>query len=263
MKVNATVNYHVIRDEPQAFLFDVDGIDGNLVSPELVPTVVEVNDLRDRTCQVDFEADGICFRQHVSSVTDFNQHNQWHRTYNAQIVSLLKSSIAADEVMVFDHTVRIDDQSAIRKPARNVHNDYSQVGAEQRLLDLLGEEIAADYRAGHYAFVNVWRPVGQPIFTSPLGFIRPSSMSPADWMNIELIYPNRKGQILGVAANPQHEWFYLSHMQPDEVAIFNIFDNQGRPFLAHSALDVIGQSPSNVPRQSIETRTLVRYRDKY
>lgn len=261
MNITASVNYHIVSDEPQAFHFDVDGIEGNLISPELIPTQVQVRDLRDKACHVNFRDDGIRFVRRASKIGDFTHHRDWQPVYNDEITTLLQSEIGAKDVLVFDHTVRIDHDAAVRKPARNVHNDYSQAGAEQRLIDLLGQQKAAQYLSGHYAFVNVWRPVGHPIMTSPLGFIRPSSMKTEDWMNIELIYPDRKGQILGVAANPAHEWFYLSHMQPDEVAIFNIFDNQGRPFLAHSALDIEGQGDVSIPRQSIETRTLVRYED--
>lgn len=80
-----------------------------------------------------------------------------------------------------------------------------------------------------------------------------------DWMDIGLIYPDRFGQILGVAANPAHKWFYQSQMTPDEVVLFNIYDNTGRPHLAHSALDMEGDEDVLVPRKSIESRTLVRY----
>ena len=79
-------------------------------------------------------------------------------------------------------------------------------------------------------------------------------------MTIELIYPDRIGQILGVAANKNHDWFYLSKMTPDDVTIFNIYDNQGRPFLAHSALDMEITDNVTTPRKSIESRTLVRYK---
>jgi len=80
-----------------------------------------------------------------------------------------------------------------------------------------------------------------------------------DWMDIGLIYPDRLGQILGVAANSAHEWFFKSRMSPDEVVIFNIYDNGGRPHLAHSALDLPSDVFAKTPRKSIESRTLVRY----
>lgn len=259
MQDAATVNYHIRSAEPQAFRFDVGGVVGNLVSPELVPTKVSVHDLRDGMFTVDFDSDGITFENHVTKVEDFETSSGWQGFYDEELRALLQAKIGANEVIVFDHTVRVDDPDAERRPARNVHNDYSQSGAEQRLIDLVGEGRAAEFRAGRYGFVNVWRPVAHTIKTSPLGFIRPSSMKAQDWMTIELIYPDRLGQILGVAANDDHEWFYMSRMTPDDVAIFSIYDNKGRPFLAHSALDMGGSQNVRAPRKSIESRTLVRY----
>ena len=81
-------------------------------------------------------------------------------------------------------------------------------------------------------------------------------------MDIGLVYPDRLGQILGVAANADHEWFYQSNMTPDEIAVVNIYDNRGRPHLAHSALDLPSDAHAlrtkGTPRKSIESRPLVR-----
>ncbi|MEM7504321.1 MAG: CmcJ/NvfI family oxidoreductase [Pseudomonadota bacterium] len=260
MQTTAVVNYHVKQTAPQAFYFDVDGIEGNLVSPELVPTQVSVQDLRTADPPTEFGRDGITFTHHSTAVASFRPDACWQETYDLELEHLLRQTVGAREVLVFDHTVRVDDASATRKPARNVHNDYSVSGARQRLADIVGCERAQEFEAGHYGFVNVWRPVEHAIETSPLGFVRPSSTQAEDWMDIELIYPDRRGQILGLAANPAHEWFYLSRMTPDEVAIFNIHDNRGRPFLGHSALDMQDGNSSKLPRKSIESRTLVRYR---
>ncbi|MEO0994286.1 MAG: CmcJ/NvfI family oxidoreductase, partial [Pseudomonadota bacterium] len=87
----------------------------------------------------------------------------------------------------------------------------------------------------------------------------PASVDAEDWVPIELIYPDRIGHILGVVANEQHDWFYLSGMTPDEVAIFNIYDNRGRPSIGHSALDMVEDPTVQSIRKSIESRTLVRY----
>lgn len=259
MHVSASVNYHVHKDLAQAFEFDVDGIIGNLVSPELVTTPVKVQDLRDQACAPSFDVDGIVFVHQASAVRDFEHSHDSQAAYDAELQQLLKSKIGAKEVIVFDHTVRVDDPEAARRPARNVHNDYNQAGAEQRLIDIVGEDRAEEFHEAGYGFVNIWRPIEHTIQSSPLGFIRPRSMTPNDWMDIGLIYPDRFGQILGVAANPAHEWFFKSEMTPDEAIIFNIYDNTGRPHLAHSALDLPGDAEVTVPRKSIESRTLVRY----
>ncbi len=257
--IDASVNYHVKKSEPQNFEFDVDRIIGNLVSPELVTTQVKVADVRLAEFEPDFAHDGLAFLKRPSAVQDFESDDSWREVYDAELSELLKSQIGAEEVIVFDHTVRIDAPDAARRPARNVHNDYSRVGAEERLIDLVGEARAEQFHKAGYGFVNVWRPVGRVITTSPLGFIRPSSVQRDDWMDIGLVYPDRFGQILGVAANDDHEWFYQSAMTPDEIAVFNIYDNQGRPQLAHSALDLPGDANARHPRKSIESRTLVRY----
>lgn len=255
----ATVNYHVKQHEPQAFQFDVGGIVGNLISPELTSTTVNVSDMRDHTSAVNFDNDGILFVTAKSSVEDFETDSCWESRYNKEVTALLEQSVDAKEVIVFDHTVRIDNPNATRRPARNVHNDYSEGGVAKRLVEIIGAQRACEFQQGHFGFVNVWRPVEYKIPSSPLGFICPRSMQADDWMNIELEYPDRKGQILGVAENKAHEWFYQSDMTPEEAIIFNIYDNRGRPHLAHSALDMEGDIRVTKPRKSIETRTLVRY----
>lgn len=255
----ATVNYHVHKPERQAFELDAGGIVGNLISPELAPTQVQVFDERAVDASTTFEDASVGFTTFPSAVRTFDDERSWQATYDAELTQLLTTEIDALEVIVFDHTVRVDDPDAVRKPARNVHSDYSLQGAKQRLIDILGEEKAAEWDRGHYAFVNVWRPVGAPINSAPLGFILPQSVDKNDWILLDLIYPDRKGQIMGLAANPDHQWIYMFRMTPDEVAYFNIFDNQGRASIGHSALDMIEDPNINNVRHSIESRTLVRY----
>lgn len=258
MARTATVNYHVHKNERQAFHLDAGGIAGNLVSPELEPTQVALSDTRSTSDAVCFMQDAVEFATASSAVQDF-AGDAWHATYDHELKQLLTNRLGAREVLIFDHTVRVDDPDAIRKPARNVHSDYSEDGAKQRLVDLLGVEKAAEWCKGHYAFINVWRPIAQPINSAPLGFVRPSSIDPADWILLDLNYPDRQGQIMGLVGNPSHEWLYRSRMTPEEVAFFNIYDNQGLPSIAHSALDMVEDPEVTTIRKSIESRTLVRY----
>ncbi|MEM0950434.1 MAG: CmcJ/NvfI family oxidoreductase [Pseudomonadota bacterium] len=258
MPRSATVNYHVHKDERQAFELDAGGVIGNLISPELAPTEVLLTDMRALARPVGFARDAVEFASVPSSVEDFSGDG-WKETYDTELTQLLTDRLDVREVLIFDHTVRIDDPDATRKPARNVHSDYSEDGAKQRLIDLLGAEKAEEWSAGHFAFINVWRPVEHPINSAPLGFVRPSSVAAADWILLDLIYPDRKGQILGLVGNPDHDWVYQSKMTPGEVAFFNIYDNRGLPSIAHSALDMVEDSSVTSTRKSIESRTLVRY----
>jgi len=259
MTQTAKVNYHVHKSERQAFELDAGGVVGNLIAPELALTSVHVHDARTQHCVTSFDVESVGFKHAPTSVPSFDADKSWQSVYDAELTTLLGQEIGAIEVIVFDHTLRVDDPDAARKPARNVHSDYSAHGAVQRLTDILGAEKAADWSAGHYAFVNVWRPVGAAINSAPLGFVLPTSVATQDWILLDLIYPDRKGQIMGLAANPDHRWIYMSKMTPDEVAYFNIYDNTGRPSIGHSALDMVEDPNVHTVRKSIESRTLVRY----
>ncbi|WP_271951650.1 CmcJ/NvfI family oxidoreductase [Ruegeria faecimaris] len=259
MTQTATVNYHVHKPERQAFELDAGGIVGNLIAPELAPTEVKVRDARRSATDPSFEDDAVAFSFVPTAVSFAQDDDAWQAEYDAELTSLLTTKLDAQEVIIFDHTIRVDDPDAARKPARNVHSDYSPDGAEQRLIDILGADTAAKWSAGHYAFINIWRPIEAAINSAPLGFILPSSVAPEDWILLDLIYPDRKGQIMGLAANPNHQWIYMSKMTPDEVAYFNIFDNQGRPSIGHSALDMVEDPNVMTIRKSIESRTLVRF----
>lgn len=258
MARTATVKYHIHKDERQAFELDAGGIVGNLISPELAATDVGLSDVRNADVEVRFKTDAVEFFTRPSAVGDFNR-DDWQSTYDRELTNLLTEKFGVRDVIVFDHTIRVDDPDATRKPARNVHSDYSEDGAKKRLVDLLGVEQAEEWSEGHFAFINVWRPVDHPINSAPLGFVRPSSVHAEDWILLDLIYPDRKGQIMGLVGRTGHDWVYQSKMTPDEVAVFNIYDNRGLPSIAHSALDFVEDPSVKTIRKSIESRTLARY----
>ncbi|WP_424932987.1 CmcJ/NvfI family oxidoreductase [Amaricoccus macauensis] len=259
MAKTGTVNYHVQKPERQAFTIDAGGIPGNVLSPELKPTIVQLSDLRNGGVSANFADDGFAYLAAPSNVNNFDDTGAWESPYNCEIIDLLHSEIGARQVETFDHTIRTDDPNSERRPARNVHSDYSRSGAEKRLVDILGPERAAEWSGGHYAFINIWRPIENPINSAPLGFLRPSTVEPDDWVQIDLIYPGRRGYIMGLAANDRHEWVYTSRMKPDEVVYFNIYDNSGRPSVGHSAIDLIEDPSISSIRKSIEGRTVVRF----
>ncbi|MEM6294012.1 MAG: CmcJ/NvfI family oxidoreductase [Myxococcota bacterium] len=260
MHTTGRVNYHVHADHPQQFELDPDGHDGTLIAPELAPTDVTVHDVRDLQPPLSFHEDGLGFATLATAAQNLTDPDQpWRATYDDELAQFLRARLSATDVRVFDHTLRVDDPDARRRPARNVHGDYSPAGGRQRLIDLLGPEEAASWERGHYAFVNVWRPVGEVIRSAPLGFVRPRTVAPADWVGIDLAYPNRTGHILGLVANPEHAWIYRASLRPDEVAFFVTHDNRGGPVVPHSAFDAQStQGPPKI-RRSLESRTLVRF----
>lgn len=254
-----SVNYHVHSDERQAYVIDAGGVSGEIVSPRHDLRQISLRDIKSKEADVSFAKDGLCFARVPSQEQEFSSDGNWVTRYDQELQTLLADQIDAQECIVFDHTVREDDPSSPRRPARNVHSDYSPEGARQRLIDILGQEKAAEWSSGHYGFVNVWRPVGQPINSAPLGFVRPNSTKDDDWILIDLVYPDRRGHIVGLVANDAHEWVYASKMGPEELVFFNIFDSDDLPSVAHSAVDLVEDPSVTTIRKSIESRTLVRY----
>jgi hypothetical protein len=258
VSTTGTVNYHRHSSQRQAYRLDADGVSGRLASPEHVVTQIPLHDVRSPGRATSFEQDGIEFLPARSPLN--LEDSGWEETYEAALQTLLSHALDLDEVLVFDHTLRVDDPSASRRPARNVHADYSPMGARSRLDSLLGPERACAWDAGHYAFINVWRPVCERVQSAPLGFVRPSSVRPQDWLTLDLIYPDRVGQIMGLVPNAEHEWLFRSEMTRHELVFFNIFDNQGRPPVAHSAVDLPSNGLKGCIRRSLESRTVVRFR---
>ncbi|MDF3416646.1 hypothetical protein HKX54_19415 [Sulfitobacter sp. M57] len=205
MQLTGTVNYHVHSDARQAFHIDAGGVTGELISPELAATVIDVKDVRMGDAAVRFAVDSVGFLRAPTKVTNFTAGELWKAEYDRELTDLLKQEVEARDVVIFDHTVRVDDPNSDRKPARNVHSDYSPEGAQQRLIDILGAEKAEDWSAGHYGFINVWRPVDASINSAPLDLVRPSSVEKEDWVLVDLIHPDRLGHIMGLAANDGHE----------------------------------------------------------
>ena len=66
------------------------------------------------------------------------------------------------------------------------------------------------------------------------------SVAPGDLVPSDLVYRDRVGETYGVTLNPQHRWFYVPDMQPDEALLLKCFDSatDGRArFAPHTAFD--------------------------
>ncbi len=253
----ATVNYlPVDTDHPQIFI-DADGEVGRRIDPVHEQTLVTLHDVREGEAPK-FASHGLEFVTTPSKVSDFDEDQVFRAVYDPEIDALIKEASGAQEVVIFDHTVRVDDDN-IRRPARHVHGDYSATSGPVRLRELLGDDVAAEWEKGHYGIINVWRPIKHPVQTAPLAFADPTTVQKNDWIDIDIIYPNRRGQITGLKRNDEHHWLYMSEMTPEEVVVFTTFDSSGTPAIGHSAADLTVLPTNAKPRQSIETRALVRF----
>jgi hypothetical protein len=229
---------------------------------------VTIRNVRPVASTLSLDREGFQLVTAPSTVTDFNDQEAIRTRYYAETVSLLEALTGASRVVVFDHTIRrripgVTDRSLgiPRQPVSRVHNDYTVKSGPQRVRDLLGED-ADELLRGHFAVINVWRPIRGPIQDAPLALADAQSVDSGDLVATDLIYPDRTGEIYYVKFNSSHRWFYASAMQNDEVMLIKCFDSaaDGRArFVPHSAfLDPTTPAGAS-PRESIELRTLVFY----
>ncbi len=187
------------------------------------------------------------------------------RDYYPETKAILKGATGAQDVIIFDHTVRTEDLYATRRPVRGAHNDYTENSGPQRLRDLLGEDEANKRLAeGRVAQINLWRPIGAPVYSSPLAIADARSVKPEDLRHTALIYPDRQGETFDLQYHPDQHWVTFSAMTPDEAILIKGYDSaeDGRArFTPHTGFDDPRTPSGAPPRRSIEIRSFVFFRN--
>lgn len=252
----AEIYYHINDRNKQKIVVDADKVKGEILFPELIKKRVDIRDARDSEVVPSFSKDSFEFLDYPSQITSFDV-DDFKKVYDYELESLIKEKLDAKEVIVFDHTIR-EENSSVRPPARHAHVDYSKKSADEQVRKYIDKYNQKHWLEGHYAIINIWRPIQNKIQSAPLGFLLPSTMSDDELIEIDLIYPERIGEVLGALFKANHRWIYLSEMKPSEIVLFNMFDNQGKKPVVHSAFDLEGTKMGAI-RKSIESRILVRF----
>jgi hypothetical protein len=212
------------------------------------------------------------------------------------------------KVVIFDHTIRRNTQEAARGPVQLVHVDQTAAAAAARVRRHLPADEVDELLQRRFQLINVWRPIGHVASDHPLAVIDWRSTTPEDFTPVDLLYPQRprtdsvmdgqngdddddrgketrakvedrvstegyevRGETMGVRANPNHRFYYVKDMTPDEVLLLKCYDSwgqgepQGREGLAartpHTAFEDPDTPKDAKPRESIEVRALVFYEE--
>ncbi len=230
--------------------------------PENVKHTMTVRDGRGAGLSLDGE--GFEIVPHVSRVKDFYDNDEVREVYYPEVGELLKKHTGATRVHTFDHNQRHGDRdrydsAGVSQPVRFAHNDYTLKSGPQRVRDLVPDD-AETLLQHRFAVINVWRAIGPPIESTPLGVLDASSLQPEDFVDTDLVYEDRTGEIYSVTHRPEHRWFYFPKMHIEEAMLLKCYDSatDGRArFTAHSAFDDPDTSEGAPPRESIEARSLV------
>jgi hypothetical protein len=259
-----------------------------------------VYSIRDNAADVnDTDRSGFAVYNEPAKEKEFMDDRAVREGYYAEVKELLKKKLGAKRVEIFDHTIRRRTKDSPRQPVQQVHVDQTPGAAAVRVRRHLPADEAEELLKGRYQIVNVWRPISHPASDFPLAVIDWRSTTPSDFIPVDLMYPLRpdsaldddddrgkeklpdpslyfstegyevRGEILGVAPNENHKFYYVKDMTPDEVMLLKCYDScgdgepNGKQGLAvrtpHTAF-VDPQTPKDAPgRQSIEVRCLVFY----
>lgn len=150
------------------------------------------------------------------------------------------------------------------------HNDYTLSSGPRRVREVLEDNNAAYLEDHRAALINVWRPIVGPVQDHPLAICDARSTTLDDFLPTQIEHyaesdletPSLVGQIYSFQHNPNHRWYYISDMQPDEVMLLKCFDSasDGRAcFTGHTGFVNPDCPDEFIPRESIEARTLVIY----
>jgi len=246
---------------------------------ETHPTTI--SDLRGLTkSEYGLDLTGFDTVEHSSSLTynDYENEETIKSTYYEEITELLKERLGAHRVVIFDHTIRrnrtsneanIKDTPDSRQPVSRVHVDQTPKAGFRRVHDHTGADADALLK-GRARLINVWRPLRGPVKDIPLAVADFRSVKLDDLVASQLIYsPENVGETFSVNYNPNHKWWYLSDMKPNELYLIKCFDSKSlavpdvpnngiaslTPHTAFVDERYVGQAVE--PRQSIEVRALV------
>jgi hypothetical protein len=271
--VNARLSYLAPGEGPaQVRVFPP----GSGIATERPPAVqhwVPIRDVRSAAQQLELDQHGFEFHRSPSAFTDFYNEAAVRERYYPDVETVMRSLTGALAVIVFDHNVRSAARASrgdpgVRVPVDQIHNDYTEESGPKRKQEILDAAGRADLMDRRMAFVNLWRPIVGPIQDNALALCEANSVAARDLVTTDIHHfgednlaePRHRGQIYSVRHNPNHRWFYVSDMRPDEVLLLKCYDSRtdGRArFIPHTGFQHPNCPPNFVPRESIEARTLV------
>ncbi|KAL7280143.1 LOW QUALITY PROTEIN: hypothetical protein ACG7TL_006562 [Trametes sanguinea] len=239
------------------------------------PRPVVVHDARGREDEFKLDVHGFQFEKHVSAEKQFVDEEAIKTGYYKEIEELLKKVAGGKRVFIFDHTIsrrRSATGGLMSNPYGRRHHEkdgtlprdqqrgpVTYEASVKRVRQLLGDD-ADRLLQSRVRLINVWRPIGNPVFHKPLAVSDWRYLDEGtDLVPVRYIYPNREGATFSVRYNPAHRWWYLAQQTPDEVTLIKCYDSEtDRARLTPHTAFWDQTSPKDAPhRQSIEVRAFV------
>jgi len=115
---------------------------------------------------------------------------------------------------------QVGETPETRQPVAYAHVDQTRTSSVNRVHRHLPPEDVPELLRHRFQILNLWRPIGNPALEWPLAFCDFRSVDPEnDTYPMGLIYPDRKGETMGIKCSDRYEWKYVRGMTPDEIAL--------------------------------------------
>ena len=237
---------------------------GNYVDQEIT-----IYDGRPVAKDLSLDRQGFVLARLPTAVKDFYDDEEVRSVYYPEMENIVRKATGCSKVIVFDHTIRIDDEKAqtdrkVRGPVKNMHNDFTRRSAPQRVRDLLPADEAESRLGKRFGSINVWRPIVGPVETSPLAICGWDTLNEANLIPAERRYQDRIGGVLHLSYNPDQRWYYFPKMEREEIVLLKCFDSLDdgtAKWTCHGSFKDPDTPEGAPPRESIEIRTLYFYDD--
>lgn len=232
-----------------------------------------IHDARPIAHTLDIDTQGFALYRHATDFSAFYDADAVKLQYYPEVAEFVRETLHATAVFVFDHNTRSAvrakrGESGVRLPVDAVHNDYTVSSGPIRAEQILAAADRRDLQGRRIAFVNLWRPITGPVQDVPLAVCDARSVRPEDIVDTpihhyteqDLTTPSHSGEIQSVRHGAEHQWYYVSDMQPHEVLLLKCYDSlaDGRArFMPHTGFKNPMCPAQFTPRESIEARTLV------
>ena len=124
------------------------------------------------------------------------------------------------------------DSPSRRQPIGQVHIDQTVTTSITKVHKYLPAPDVPKLLERRFQIINLWRPIAVPALDWPLALCDYRSFDlKKDTFPLALIFPDRRGETLGLKSNENHKWKYLHGMTPEEIVLikwqvyplFNLF----------------------------------------
>ncbi|MBG0812142.1 methyltransferase [Methylosinus sp. H3A] len=242
-------------------------------SGEYEPLPTRIADARLIAAGASIDREGFELVEAPTLVEDFWNEEQMRAVYYPETERLLKQTLRARDVHIFDHTLRRralpgplsfrrSVEALPREPVGRTHVDQTLDSGPRRLREILGEA-AERFSRRRFAIINVWRPLFGPVEDAPLAVCDARSVAARDLVACDLIFRDRRGETYALAYSPEQRWFYYPRMRRGEVLLLKCYDSRAdvARFSPHTAFDDPATPKDARPRESIELRCFVAFDD--